>query len=668
MDTQTDTNSSTESIEQSPGRHRRRRRFVVSASLVVLMALLLATLLGASGGEAGEPGRTRTAGGGRPQDQSILASGEAAQPGDAPDAGNGAGAGASSDASSGGSGGTNSGGVNGDASEEALDANDNSQGYPDEGANVGEPSPDQGGGEGGDVDLDPVPGLGACKGLGVGGANLLVTPDPAVLPAGTMKSSLSVTNCAAADVAWTAATVPSVALGSNNGSLAGGSTAKVDFTIDTDAYEPGAVDFKIKVSEAGHNHYVDVHAFRPAFGKDIVAGNGQLSAGEDAGGCANQCIIKAWLTPNLTTPNLKLEVKTHTPATIRMWVAKAMPNGLLVPNATSPAGSTEWTTSVSPLQPATKYYLLLRATDANGKSSTRSTSFTTITPYENPGGLANPGGPAGCSIQCITMAKLTPGGDFSSKALEVKSNTPARFQARASTKAPTYDQGVPSFAKSDSSALSGLEYITSWKTSLTKLAGATKYHVIVQATDAKGNDAYQVGTFTTPPEPTKDVLITFHSIRVTHDGDSSWKNRGELSFAWGVGDTKVGSLGEDKMSDPATVNIPRGKSLYLVNDAKGFLPTVFVSASERDADGLAEFCAMGTGVPHEYGSNGDCDAKWNVASTGLVKVDNLTSLPRCTTFGLNEVYHDDYCMQLETVSHGDDYARFTAIVAFTISG
>ena len=651
MDTRTASIRSAETAERRPG-SRRRRRAVVAITLVVVLGLALASLRAASGGPAGQSARSQPGGSGS-SGLSVLTSGGASEP---------EGAGTSDGEISG-------NGAADDATEDALDADDDSQGYPDEGADVGAPS-NQGAGDGsGDVDLDPVPGIGACAGLGAGGASLLVSPDPAVLPAGTLSSSLSVTNCGVADVSWTAATVPSVSLGSKSGTLAGGSTAKVDYTIDPDAYEPGAVDFKIKVSEPGHNHYVDVHAFRPAFGKDMVAGDGQLSAGEDAGGCANQCIVKAWLTPNASTPNLGLEVKTHTPATIRMWVAKQAPNGLAVPDAASPAGATAWATSVSPLQPATKYFLLLKATDSNGKTSTRSTSFTTITPYENPGGLANPGGPAGCAVQCITTAKLTAGGDFSSRKLEVKANIPARFQAMASTKAPTYDEGVPGFATPDSSSLSGLEYLSTWTTTLSKLAGGTKYHVIVRATDAKGHDAYRVGTFTTPPEPTPDVGITFLSIRVTHDGDSSWKNRGELSFAWGVGDTKVGSLGEDKISNPATVGIPRGKSIFVVNDAKGFLPTVYVSASERDADGLVEFCSMGNGVPHEAGSNGDCDAKWNVASSGIVSVDSIATMPRCTAFGLSEVYKDTACIQLETVSsHGDDYARFTAIVAFNISG
>ncbi|MGH9282510.1 MAG: hypothetical protein ACRD0S_06185, partial [Acidimicrobiales bacterium] len=553
----------------------------------------------------------------------------------------------------------------GEAADNALEAKDDSQGYPDGGANVEEPDGTDGGQGQGDGPLQPLLGTG-CTGLEAG-ASLLVTPDPAVLPSGTMTSALSVTNCRKGNVDWTAATVPTVALASKNGTLTAGSTAQLGFTIDSNAYEPGAIAFKIKVSEPGHNHYVDVQAFRPTFGKDIVAGNGQLSAGQDAGGCANQCIVKALLAPNLNSPNLKLDVKTHTPATIKVWWAEQPPNVLALPKLSSPKGSSEWTTNLAPLKAATKYHLVVKATDGNAKTSTRSTAFTTITPYESPGSLANPGGPAGCALQCITKAVLSGGGAFSSKKLEVASNTPARFVAQASAKAPTYSNGVPSMAEVASTSSTG-EYRTSWTTTLDNLEGDTKYHIIVRAIDEKGHSAYQVGSFTTRPEPGHDVLFTFLNVKVTHDGDSSWKNRGELSFAWGVGDTTVGTLGEEKMSDPATASIPRGRSLFLAKDVKGFLPTIYVSASERDADGLVEFCSMGIGVAHTYGSNGSCDAKWNVAASGIVGVDTVKTLTDCTVFGLDpQVWTGKGCMQLETVPHGDDYPRFTALVAVELA-
>lgn len=605
MSDQSETIEFTSSTEASP---TRRGRMLIAAIAALVLTIVAASLLGQGGGPSRASARVvRSAAAGhgsstgeetgRPgQHGQPVQSGQPGQPGQPGrhDAGGQSG----------------QAGARDEATEEELEAKDDSEGYADGGANVEEPS--EGGKGGTDGPLEPLPGTG-CHGL-KDGAALLVTPDPAVLAPGTMTSALSVSNCGKGDVNWTAATVPTVALGSKIGTLGAGSTAKVEFAIDSNAYEPGAIDFKIKVSEPGHSHYVDVHAFRPTFGKDIVAGNGQLSAGEDAGGCANQCIVKAILTPNHTSPNLKLDVATHTPATIKVWWAEQPPNVLAMPKAASPKNSTEWTTSLSPLKAATKYYLVVKATDANGKTSTRSTALTTVTPYDNPGNLANPGGPTGCALQCITKALLSGGADFSSKKLDVASNTPARFAAQASAKAPVYTNGIPSLGDVESTS-STAEYAKTWTTTLSGLRGGTKYHIVVRAIDEKGNSAYQVGSFTTPEDPGHDVLYTFLRVEVTHDGDSSWLNRGELSFGWGVGDTTVGSLGEDKMSDPATVSIPRARSLYLAKGVKGTLPTVYVSGLERDADGLLEFCGTGSLVPHEAGSNGGCDAKWNVAKT-----------------------------------------------------
>lgn len=644
------------STESTPARSRRRQVLVATALALVLAIVAMALL--SQGGRSS----SAAAAGGRGGNVAAPVVGAAAadQPAgagtDQPGSHNGVGP-------SGSNGGGAGAGNSSEADEDALEQKDNSQGYGDGGANVEEPDvPDGGQGEG-DGPLQPLPGTG-CKGLKEG-ASLLVTPDPAVLASGVMKSALSVTNCGKASVDWSALTVPSVALASKNGTLTAGSTAEVGFTIDSNAYEPGAIAFKIKVSEPGHNHYVDVQAFRPTFGKDIVAGNGQLSAGQDAGGCANSCIVKAVLTPNMTSPNLKLEVKTRTPATIRVWWAEQPPNVFLVPKAASPANSTEWTASLAPLKAATKYYLVVRATDANGKTSMASTTFTTITPYEAPGGLSNPGGPAGCAVQCITKALLSAGGSFSSKNVEMASNTPARWVVQVSAKAPTYKDGVPSITDTEATS-STAEYLTSWKTTLNNLRGSVKYHIVVRAIDDKGYSAYQVGSFTTPAEPTHDVVFTFLTVRVTHDGDSSWKNRGELSFRWGAGDTTVGSRGEEKMSDPVTVNIPRGSSGYIakgIKGTKGVLPTVYVSASERDADGLLEFCATGTGVPHEAGSNGDCDAKWNVAKSPTTTFGDIDKLPLCTSLGLSDAWAGVHCMQLTTEDHGDDYARFSTIIA-----
>ena len=482
-----------------------------------------------------------------------------------------------------------------------------------------------------------------------------------------MSSALTIRNCDDAAVDWTAKTVPHVALDTAGSTLAAGTTTQLGFTIDADAYEPGAVDFKIKVGEPGHNHYVDVHAFRKTVGKDLVAGNGSFSAGDEAGGCANSCITKAWLTPNANTPNLAFEVKTNTPAKIRVWVGTDPQDGAGTPMASSAPGTTQWNTVLKPLQPATKYYLLLTATDDNGKTDSRSTSFTTVTPLDNPDDLA-PVDPK-CLAQCISKALVSPGGDFSVRHLEVSSKTPARFQAWVSTESPTDHDGHPGFDHADVVALSGLEYHQQWSTDLQPLAGDTTYHIIVQATDTDGHTAYQVGSFHTAPEPTHDVVITFHKVTVTHDGDSSWHNRGELSFAWGVGDTTIGTRGESKMSDGDSFGFDPWKSVYAATGLHDddFLPTVYVSGSERDADGKSEFCTMGTGVAHDWGHNDACDAKWNVASSGLISVASIDSLTRCSELGLEGPAGDEGCVLLETVDHGDDYARFQVLVSIHVA-
>lgn len=553
-----------------------------------------------------------------------------------------------------------------DATEDELDQADDSHGFPEGGADVEEP-PFAGEPSDGEVELDPVEDIDeTCGKVLATGASLLVTPDPHLLEPGDLSDALTIRNCGHDDVDWTAKTVPGVALDTPASTLAGGTTTQLGFTIDADAYAPGAVEFKIKVSEPGHNTYVDVHAFRPVYGKDMTAGNGQFSAGAEHGGCANSCIAKAWLTPNATTPNLGFEVKTDTPATIEVWVGTQPPSGDGAPMASSPSGSTQWKTVLAPLQQTTTYHLLLRATDEHGNVDERIHTFKTTSPVNTVDELA--GVDPKCHAQCISQAKLTPGSDFSQVHLDVKSTTPARFQVWVSTDAPTQENGAPTFDDPHVVEVSGLEYHESWSAGLEPLEGSTTYYVLVRAEDTDGKVAHRVGTFTTAPEPRFDVLVTFQGLEVTHDGDGSWGNRGELSFAWTVGDTTVGSRGEKKMSDGDGFSFNRGNSAYLATGRKAgdFLPNIRVAGYERDADGKAEFCSMGTGAATQKGRNDDCDTKWNVASSGLVTVGSIDSLTRCSDFGIPEPTAGDGCMLLETLDEGKDYARFRVVVSLHV--
>lgn len=568
--------------------------------------------------------------------------------------------------------------VDDDATEDAFDHDDDSTGYPESDEVEDElPPAGEGQGDDGDVELDPVgdpaPDAGPCAAV-QDDAQLVVSPDPLVLPSGDMSSTLTIWNCGEGDVDWTAATKPSVALTDDHGTLFAGTSAPLDFTIDADQWAPGAIAFKIKVSEPSANHYVDVLAFRPTWGSDAVADVG-LTAGEGSGGCANQCIVSATIGTNYTSPDVSLHVATDTPATIETYLSLNAPNDdpdgnpIFVgpdgdPVRVSPEGSTDWVTNLDGLAPSTEYFIIVRAIDELGHDSFRSGSFTTITPPELPGDLADAGGGDGCAHQCITSALLSAGDDWSSKSLSVASHTPAQFQVSVSVQAPVWNGDVPSFDETDVWVPSGLEYFESWDTTIAGLFGDQTYHIIVQATDVQGRSSYRVGSFHTADAPTTNVLVTLHRIDVSHDGDSSWKNRGELSFAWGVGDDTVGTRGESKISDGESVTFAAWKDSYVIQNASGLMPTIYVSGSERDADGKSEFCTMGTGAFHSAGSNSSCDAKWNVASSGLVQVDAIDSMARCSEFGVGGNWADAACMRLETADGGTDYARFSVIVSF----
>lgn len=569
--------------------------------------------------------------------------------------------------------------LTGDAAEDAADALDDSAPEPADPPPAPEPpSDDDDGDDDADdpVDLDPVPQEShPCDFLVPNGSSLVVGPDPLVLEPGDLTGSLSIVNCSDGDIDWTAQTKPSVTLDDDGANLLPGETAELDFAIDADQWDPGAIEFKIKISEPGHNHYVDIHAFRKLVGQDVVAGGNTLTAGPGAGGCANQCIVSALLDTQWNTADLGLDIETNTAATIRTWVSTSTPiqiNGIpfffgVAPIDVSPADVTSHRAHLSPLQPSTEYHIIVGATDEFDHTSYRTGTFTTITPVEHPGGLAAAGDPPGCAAQCITTALLTAGADHSSKHLSVTTHTAARIQAFASTEAPVWNDGVPSFADNDVWVPSGLEYVTEWETDLSGLAPSTGYHIIVSAIDANGHADHRVGQFQTPAAPTFDVVFTALDIHVDDDGDSGI-NRGELRFGWRVGDQHAGSRAEEKLSTGDTVTFPRPQSTFVAHDVQDWLPTVFVQATERDADGLIEFCSMGTGVSSQYGSNAKCDVVWNVAASGIVSLDSLDSYPLCTALGYDEVYAGQRCMTLSSVGAPGSYPDITVDIAVDVVG
>ena len=576
--------------------------------------------------------------------------------------------------------GVTTGQLTGDELEDANDLLDDSDDQP--APEPGEqPAAPPAAGDEGDAPVDlpsdgqSQPTSSACDELPDDGSSLVVGPDPLVLDQGDLTGSLFIVNCGDTDIDWTAKTKPSVSLDDDSANLLAGGFAKLDFTIDADAWEPGAVGFKIKVSETGFNHYVDIHAFRQLVGKDIVAGGGNLTAGPGAGGCANQCITSALLQPNFTSPDLGLDITTNTPARIRTWVSTQAPVITddvpsfpgVGPIDGSPLGVTEHRAMLSPLSAGTDYHIIVSATDEYNHTSYRIGEFTTITPVENPSDFKIPGDPPGCSADCITKAQITSGADFSVKHLSIASHTAAQFQVFVSTQAPTWSNGVPSFADTDVWQPSGLEFVTNWATDLEGLDASTNYHIIVRATDAYGHVDYRTGQFTTAAAPTYDVVFTNLGVDVQYDGDKG-ANRGELNLGWRVGDDHVANTGEHKVSSGDWVNFKRPDSTYVAYGITDWLPTVIVAGTERDPDAKTEFCSMGTGTPMEDGSNSKCDVVWSTTGSGLIRLDSLSGYPTCVSLGFDEVYGDQRCLTLATGDKNGGRPEFTAYIAVEVNG
>ena len=537
------------------------------------------------------------------------------------------------------------------------------------GVDVGTTSKGSGGTDGQD-DHDP------CASVVTSGAHLAVTPDPKRVPSGATASSLTIRNCSTDEVDWTASTVPLVSLGDEAGTIGPSADHELGFEIDESAFDEPTFSFKIKVSEPGHNTYVDVEAFKPGFATPTLPEE-EKELGFSSGGptgCAAQCITKAWLTPNATTPNPALEVTTNTPATIAVRVSTSAPvidpdgNPFfpgVAPIASSAPGYTQWDTVVGPLKAATDYHIIVTATDADGGVSYRSGTFRTTTSIEHPDQLAA-SGDAGCSVQCISDGWIMPGGPGEDPTLEVRNHGPARIRALVrDTEFAVDGDGVPQFGGAEPVATSDGP-VTTWTVELDGLSLDTTYFIVVEATDDQGRRSFQAGTFVTDDQ--LQVTVTFHFVRVISDGDSSLGNRGELSFGMGVNDTTVARTPERKIHSNTTVSLDgddRIEGTSFTTVAGEWLPTAFMDAIEADYSG--RFCPAGSGVNIDWGRNTYCNWKWNVASSGLIQTSAIDTLDRCADLGVDGEFAEDACVKMETEPHGEDFPTFFAVVSFRLT-
>lgn len=406
----------------------------------------------------------------------------------------------------------------------------------------------------------------------------------------------------------------------------------------------------------------------------IPAGPGGL-APQDVGGagCLSQCIVKALVTPGIASSDLGLEVNTTTPVRLRVHLSKQKNQINPSPDAQSFANVTEWSTTLDGLDWDTEYHIRVRARDEAGAVAWRVGVVRTPKQVAVPGGgLANPQGGAGCTMQCIDWARLYPIDGSPNLELRTNSTVPATMRVRVGGQAPAFHpDGVPYFPAGEVHMAASNQLSTDWSTVL-PLESGKNYFGIVSATDGDGNAQYRTGSFSSGKhlggpgdEQPLDVLVTFHKIHVSDDADNTPGNRtGELAFRFSAGGTIQPGLatGRHKVKAPEWLNLDDGDvapgRAAFVQELSGPLE-IRVQGIERDNGFGMCFGSPGNGMdPDTSGrfDDGPCEWEWNTAEAqiDLHAVVPQGALPNCTGFGWDSPVTGDLCIVL--TADGEDPA------------
>jgi len=391
-------------------------------------------------------------------------------------------------------------------------------------------------------------------------------------------------------------------------------------------------------------------------------GNGGAPGGlaPNVSGCALDCVTKAVLTPNLTTPNLELDVETTVAARIDITMTNTTSGKQSL--FTSSGFKTQWSTSLTPLEAGADYDLVFEAIDQDGQRQVHTTTVTTRTPLDSPGGLQT--NQPGCAGTCIVEATVTPTERPDEVRFDVTTNTPASVRIWMSTTAPQWVDDVPTLpAEAIVEPTLGIKQEFSVEKAF--LEPSSWYHVIVRAEDDHGVD-YQVGTFATGTAPPSqfDVRINFELIFVQWDGDPSPLNRGELSFAMGyLSDLIEPGLwhrSEEKLDGGTTVLLGDDTEHWTTLDSSGLLPSPGVTAYERDrhfgsAPRLVE-------VPTAHGRD-----RSNPAWGPTMSLNQLQNQQTCGEMGVENARPDAYCVSFQTTDQDDqDYPNIQVIVSYEL--
>jgi hypothetical protein len=399
----------------------------------------------------------------------------------------------------------------------------------------------------------------------------------------------------------------------------------------------------------------------------------------NAVGCAATCIVEALLHHQQIAADLDLTIETNVAGTVRVWISKQPPvmiGGVPVfpgkQPIVSPAGVTSWATTLGGLSYDTQYHVIVRVDDQYGNKEYATTPVTT---RSAPGGGALVGNATGCQLQCITRAEVVSSNDYSVVALMVDTNVPAEIRVAISTSEPGWVGENPLLPED--------EVFTVASTTPQGIVGSasgldpdTTYHVVVKATDANGSYAWAVGQFHTDPLPPRvvtptDVYVEFERIELLHDGDPSWKNRGEIGLVWGFFDPYdvVGSRPYDKMSDGDSYTVPDGHGRWFSLEPGDRIPDINVTAHEFDLalDGDGGDCLSGETLADAPHVDDPCDTTVNPAEFNGATLESLSGLAPCIAYGLTGPAANDRCARFESPEMGDSFARIAVIVRFHIA-
>jgi hypothetical protein len=499
---------------------------------------------------------------------------------------------------------------------------------------------------------------GPCPDLVADG--LVFTPNRVRLLGGQTKAAVDIRNCSAGQVGWTASTKPWVTLAAKQATVPSGAVYRLLFTVNTGSLPTGPYAFKIKFNWPGHSASVDVEGVK--LGGLVAPGGpppptigGLIAPGPS--GCAVKCIVKAWLTPTVGAADVRLEMRTNVSA--RMWVRvdtqppqfKAGKPYFDAPDVNLASGTEYrrlWNPTIRPLRPDTTYHIVVVAEDMQKNVSYQVGTFQT---RKLATGLAN-AEPGGCSANCVKTAQLRPMLNSPNFGVEVTTHVPTTMRV---------------LANGDTVASTGGQFRTQWSATL-PLEPGTNYDITLKVTDRDGHVQEHRARVSTPKPVAGDgphLVVRFHEIYVTDDGDSSGANvRGELRFRFEVDGARVLPLdvGEQRVHAPQRLNLG-ARSIDVPNAPERL--TIRVQGLERDNE-QPGFCAAGSPVyvatTGHITIDGCYDLEWNTAEIviDVTAVQQPPAFPACPGLGVQA----DHCLAVET--SGDADPRFSVVLSVDV--